>query len=188
MINPLQDFVGGQHGYGCFNGTRRTSGSEDSTGLDGQDFGHASAVYRELLQTSNHAKATRPELRCSTRNNGVVTQVLYRNNGLVFGPQDWARLRKIAQGNPNPSKVGAFGAYPMFRMTPFDTIRLVSFSPFSEHILDKRITSRQQLRPPCGDSSGSRQEYGKGCLGRWSNDFSIGLVDLDGRCSQTIGQ
>lgn len=45
-----------------------------------------------------------------------VTQVLYRNNGLPFRPQDWARLRKIAEGNPDETKVGAFGvgAYTMF--------------------------------------------------------------------------
>lgn len=41
---------------------------------------------------------------------------MYRNNGLPFQEQDWARLRKIAEGNPDVSKVGAFGvgAYTMF--------------------------------------------------------------------------
>ena len=189
MINPLQDL------WGDSTDTDASMAQEERVEVRTQRAWmdkilavYAGAVYRELLQTSNNAKATRVEIRCSTGNNGVVTQVLYRNNGLAVGPQDWARLRKIAQGNPNPSKVGAFGAYPMFSITPFDTIRLVSFSPFFEHILGKRITSRQQSRPPCGASSGSRQEYGKGCLGRRSNDVSIGLVDLDGRCSQTIGQ
>lgn len=35
---------------------------------------------------------------------------------MPFRPQDWARLRKIAEGNPDESKVGAFGvgAYTMF--------------------------------------------------------------------------
>lgn len=46
----------------------------------------------------------------------VVTNVTYRNNGLRFRPQDWSRLKKIAEGNPDESKIGAFGvgAYTMF--------------------------------------------------------------------------
>lgn len=80
------------------------------------------AVYRELLQNSNDAEATTAEIIITTspssngdssgvnsNNNQLVTQVIYRNNGLPFRPQDWARLRKIAEGNPDESKVGAFG-------------------------------------------------------------------------------
>lgn len=45
-----------------------------------------------------------------------MTKVLYRNDGMPFRKEDWARLSKIAEGNPDPSKVGAFGvgAYTMF--------------------------------------------------------------------------
>jgi len=45
-----------------------------------------------------------------------VTRVTYRNDGHPFRPQDWSRLRKIAEGNPDETKVGAFGvgAYTMF--------------------------------------------------------------------------
>ena len=90
------------------------------------------AVYRELLQNSNDAEATSAEIIITTSSsssaasagaNGsdnidssggssssakkeVVTQVIYRNNGLPFRSQDWARLRKIAEGNPDESKVG----------------------------------------------------------------------------------
>lgn len=87
------------------------------------------AVYRELLQNSNDADATSAEIIITTSSaasagaNGsdnnidsggssssakkeVVTQVIYRNNGLPFRSQDWARLRKIAEGNPDESKVG----------------------------------------------------------------------------------
>jgi Protein of unknown function (DUF3684) len=48
--------------------------------------------------------------------NQTVKQVMYRNNGMPFRDQDWARLKKIAEGNPDVSKVGAFGvgAYTMF--------------------------------------------------------------------------
>ena len=118
MINPLQDFVGDS------SSTNADVAQEERVEVNQRAlidkilarYASAGAVYRELLQNSNDAEATRAEIRFSTTNNGVVTQVLYRNNGLVFGPQDWARLRKIAEGNPNPSKVGAFGvgAYTMF--------------------------------------------------------------------------
>lgn len=100
------------------------------------------AVYRELLQNSNDADATVGEIilsTCSpaatstvtsslddamrgsssgkvTTTQQLVTQVIYRNNGLPFRSQDWDRLRKIAEGNPDETKVGAFGvgAYTMF--------------------------------------------------------------------------
>ena len=82
-------------------------------------YATASAVYRELLQNSNDASASVAEIdfTASTEDHKkVVTQVVYRNNGLPFRPQDWDRLQKIAEGNPDVSKVGAFGvgAYTMF--------------------------------------------------------------------------
>ena len=84
-------------------------------------YASAGAVYRELLQNSNDAEATTAEILITTSSPSeggkeVVSQVIYRNNGLPFRTQDWARLRKIAEGNPDASKVGAFGvgAYTMF--------------------------------------------------------------------------
>ena len=78
-------------------------------------YASAGAVYRELLQNSNDAEASLAEIHLTTAKRDQsaskeeVTQVLYRNNGLPFRPQDWARLRKIAEGNPDETKVGAFG-------------------------------------------------------------------------------
>jgi hypothetical protein len=80
-------------------------------------YASAGAVYRELLQNSNDADATTAEIYFSTSKDGnIVEQVVYRNNGMPFRTQDWSRLRKIAEGNPDVSKVGAFGvgAYTMF--------------------------------------------------------------------------
>ena len=60
---------------------------------------------------------TTTEIRSSSKNvKEIVTNVTYRNNGLRFRPQDWSRLKKIAEGNPDESKIGAFGvgAYTMF--------------------------------------------------------------------------
>lgn len=91
-------------------------------------YASAGAVYRELLQNSNDAEADSAEIYFTTTSpsfdgslsssssSGIVTQVVYRNNGLPFRTQDWSRLKKIAEGNPDVSKVGAFGvgAYTMF--------------------------------------------------------------------------
>lgn len=74
-------------------------------------------MYRELLQNSNDAEADTAEIYFTTSNgSSTVTQVVYRNNGMPFRPQDWSRLKKIAEGNPDVSKIGAFGvgAYTMF--------------------------------------------------------------------------
>lgn len=34
-----------------------------------------------------------------------ITRVLFKNNGMDFRPEDWNRLKKIAEGNPDESKV-----------------------------------------------------------------------------------
>jgi HSP90 family molecular chaperone len=38
------------------------------------------------------------------------------NDGMPFRPQDWQRLKKIAEGNPDEKLVGAFGVgfYSLF--------------------------------------------------------------------------
>jgi hypothetical protein len=66
------------------------------------------AVYRELIQNSNDADDTHAEIYFSVNDN-VATQVMYRNNTMPFRLQDWDPLKKIAEGNPDVSKVGAFG-------------------------------------------------------------------------------
>jgi hypothetical protein len=104
-------------------------------------YASAGAVYRELLQNSNDADATMAEIHftvaslsssaavaaasasvlsssssSSSSSQPIVTSVMYRNNGMPFRKQDWSRLKKIAEGNPDESKIGAFGvgAYTMF--------------------------------------------------------------------------
>ncbi|CAG8703351.1 13798_t:CDS:10, partial [Dentiscutata erythropus] len=37
------------------------------------------------------------------------SRLLFRNNGMNFRQQDWDRLKKIAEGNPDEQKIGAFG-------------------------------------------------------------------------------
>ena len=60
-------------------------------------YASAGAVYRELLQNSNDAEATMAEIYFTTADHSskTVQQVLYRNNGMPFRPQDWSRLQKV---------------------------------------------------------------------------------------------
>jgi Protein of unknown function (DUF3684) len=83
-------------------------------------YATANAIYRELIQNSNDASATIAEIHISTSDTSqMVTHVMYRNNGTPFQTEDWNRLIKIAEGNPNPNKIGAFGvgAYTIFSIS-----------------------------------------------------------------------
>ncbi|KAG6375835.1 hypothetical protein JVT61DRAFT_2694 [Boletus reticuloceps] len=98
------------------------------------------AVFRELLQNSDDAQSSGVEIRFETaaylRRKGdeqgnmdvpllpdltstFVAQWTFRNNGIVFRDEDWTRLRKIAEGNPDEEKIGAFGVgfYSLFSVT-----------------------------------------------------------------------
>lgn len=99
-------------------------------------------VFRELLQNSDDAQSSVVEIYFETeeylrRKNGEdamqpedgvgfpdlkatpVSQWTFRNNGIVFRDEDWNRLRKIAEGNPDEEKIGAFGVgfYSLFSVT-----------------------------------------------------------------------
>jgi hypothetical protein len=67
-------------------------------------YASAGAVYRELLQNSNDAEASQAEVLFTVDPNNTVTQVTYKNNGMPFRTQDWDRLQKIAEGNPDEKK------------------------------------------------------------------------------------
>lgn len=90
------------------------------------------ALYRELLQNSADAKATSviisfksvsgtatdPEV-IESLHDAPVNRLTVSNNGQRFEEDDWSRLREIAKGNPNESKIGAFGVgfYSVFEVT-----------------------------------------------------------------------
>ena len=87
-------------------------------------------TLRELLQNAADASAKKVLIRLqtlpsasvpvpqtsdsSTRLKHVILHhtlksMVVENNGLVFQDTDWARLKKIAEGNPDETKIGAFG-------------------------------------------------------------------------------
>ncbi|KAI0060543.1 hypothetical protein BV25DRAFT_1908367 [Artomyces pyxidatus] len=106
-------------------------------------------VFRELLQNSDDAGARSVEIRFETESylarqkqtpgpydaslesigqrkevlpdlkTAVVHQWSFRNNGMIFRNEDWSRLKKIAEGNPDEEKIGAFGVgfYSLFSVT-----------------------------------------------------------------------
>ncbi|TFK75311.1 hypothetical protein BDN72DRAFT_892280 [Pluteus cervinus] len=101
-------------------------------------------VFRELLQNSDDAQSKAVEIHFETqdyvdRRHGKhvqdvpegsavdlpdlkttpVCQWTFKNNGILFRDEDWNRLKKIAEGNPDEEKIGAFGVgfYSLFSVT-----------------------------------------------------------------------
>ena len=87
-------------------------------------------TLRELLQNAADASASRVVIRFETLPSPTVPvpqssdpsaqmkhvllhhtlkSTMVENNGEVFKATDWARLKKIAEGNPDETKIGAFG-------------------------------------------------------------------------------
>lgn len=87
-------------------------------------------TLRELLQNAADAQATTVTIKfetlpsaniplSNTTNqsdilkhlllNHTLRRLLVTNNGQAFGVNDWARLKRIAEGNPDETKIGAFG-------------------------------------------------------------------------------
>ncbi|TRM69687.1 hypothetical protein BD626DRAFT_474972 [Schizophyllum amplum] len=108
-------------------------------------------VFRELLQNSDDAQSKAVEIHFETQDylsaksaesaestaavdsagalpdlkKTLVHQWTFKNNGMLFRNEDWDRLKKIAEGNPDEDKIGAFGVgfYSLFSVTeePFVT-------------------------------------------------------------------
>jgi Protein of unknown function (DUF3684) len=87
-------------------------------------------VLRELLQNAADAGATKVTIKIETIpsstvplpqaasgsdllkhivTNHTVKRLLVTNNGQPFNANDWSRLKRIAEGNPDETKIGAFG-------------------------------------------------------------------------------
>ncbi|KAJ6134249.1 hypothetical protein N7523_000571 [Penicillium sp. IBT 18751x] len=87
-------------------------------------------VLREMIQNAADAAATKVTIKFETLpsttvpspsstdqtallkhtiSNHTLSRLLISNNGLPFSEKDWARLKRIADGNPDETKIGAFG-------------------------------------------------------------------------------
>ncbi|KOC11798.1 hypothetical protein AFLA70_264g001351 [Aspergillus flavus AF70] len=87
-------------------------------------------VLREMIQNAADANATKVTIKFETLPSTVVPlpshadnttlikhtishhtlrRLLISNNGSPFSEKDWARLKRIADGNPDETKIGAFG-------------------------------------------------------------------------------
>ena len=87
-------------------------------------------TLRELIQNAADASATNVTIRFETLPSSTVPapqtndaseqlkhvllhhtlgRLLVSNNGEAFGENDWSRLKRIAEGNPDETKIGAFG-------------------------------------------------------------------------------
>ena len=87
-------------------------------------------VLRELLQNAADASASKVSIKFETLPSSTVPlpskpspsalikhtilhhtikRMIVSNDGHAFGPNDWSRLKRIAEGNPDETKIGAFG-------------------------------------------------------------------------------
>jgi hypothetical protein len=78
-------------------------------------YSSENTIYRELLQNSNDAFASRIIINFKIKLDKIVG-IEYSNNGKILQEEDFNRLRKIAQGNPDEKKIGFFGVgfYSLF--------------------------------------------------------------------------
>ncbi|KAL8922570.1 MAG: hypothetical protein Q9208_005073 [Pyrenodesmia sp. 3 TL-2023] len=98
------------------------------------------STLRELIQNAADAGATRVVIKIETRpsvrvpspqtddpstrlrhalQHHTIDKWIVENNGMRFRREDWARVKEIASGNPDETKIGAFGVgfYSVFDVT-----------------------------------------------------------------------
>lgn len=61
-----------------------------------------------LFTTDSPVKTEEPNLK------GKCTRLIIKNNGMPFRPEDWARLKSIAEGNPGRQAYVRLRAYVSF--------------------------------------------------------------------------
>ncbi|KAK4520409.1 Vacuolar protein sorting-associated protein 13 [Mucor velutinosus] len=82
-------------------------------------------LYRELMQNADdasstsisiHFHSTSPDTTKPPNLQAKCDKIIFKNNGMAFRPEDWQRLKRIAEGNPDEQKIGAFGVgfYSLF--------------------------------------------------------------------------
>ncbi|BEI92591.1 uncharacterized protein CcaverHIS019_0502190 [Cutaneotrichosporon cavernicola] len=83
-------------------------------------------IFRELLQNADDAGAQSVQVKFYTQagvnaaergeagplpdaEKDAIVRYVVCNDGIPFRPEDWHRLKKIAEGNPDEDRIGAFG-------------------------------------------------------------------------------
>jgi|SRR2546423_2083722 len=86
-------------------------------------------TLRELIQNADDANATSVKIHYLTLSEFRVplenlcstpcVRLNVTNNGIPFRNEDWKRLKRIAEGNPDEGKIGAFGVgfYSVFSIS-----------------------------------------------------------------------
>lgn len=74
-------------------------------------------VLRELIQNADDAAAISLDVALR-RDCGAVVGMIVSNDGRPFSDADWARLTRIAEGNPAESTVGMFGVGARWCFSP----------------------------------------------------------------------
>ncbi|ETS61627.1 hypothetical protein PaG_04119 [Moesziomyces aphidis] len=137
-------------------------------------------VFRELLQNADDAGATHCELRFESQRSSpsstasqqpssstsssnllpdfkaTLSNWVFRNDGKPFGNDDWSRLRRIAEGNPDPDRIGAFGVgfYSLFSICEEPIVssadELMGFFWKGDSLFTKRATNTDRQNAPSG--------------------------------------
>ncbi|KAI7898765.1 uncharacterized protein BX663DRAFT_579996 [Cokeromyces recurvatus] len=82
-------------------------------------------LYRELMQNADDASSSSVQIHFQSSSPDQTkppnllakcNKIVFKNNGIAFRPEDWQRLKRIAEGNPDEQKIGAFGVgfYSLF--------------------------------------------------------------------------
>lgn len=67
------------------------------------------SVQVPLPNTTSHSEMSRSELLKHAISNHTLRRLVVQNDGQPFTKTDWGRLKRIAEGNPDETKIGAFG-------------------------------------------------------------------------------
>ncbi|GAC95754.1 hypothetical protein PHSY_003330 [Pseudozyma hubeiensis SY62] len=134
-------------------------------------------VFRELLQNADDAGATHCELRFESQRSqstqsdvastsastllpdfkATLSNWVFRNDGKPFGNDDWSRLRRIAEGNPDPDRIGAFGVgfYSLFSICEEPIVssgdELMGFFWKGDALFTKRANNADRQTSPSGN-------------------------------------
>lgn len=74
-----------------------------------------------MIQNANDASATEVQIEFKTTSEDssskrpLIKSIVIRNNGRAFTDDDWRRLKKIAEGNPDEQKVFKLFEFRQFK-------------------------------------------------------------------------